>query len=909
MVWLGGGWDMLLNSHDREFFAGILAAIGDGVVATDLTGRIIFMNGSAELITGWQAAEAVDRDFGDVLKLYNVETDGPEPSPIFRALQAKTTIGLHAGTVLQAKDGSQKYLSASCAPIGQTDGGFCGVAAVFRDVTRYRLLEQKCRNEEANLRTIFDAAPVGMLIMDEATTIIQINETALKYLGRDRGSVIGKKYGDGICCKGSTEDERGCGFGATICANCELRRAVSLAFEGLTTVDAEYERTFIRAGREQTFWFRVSVTTIIVGDVTRAVVALADITAQKRKEIAVAQSRNFYLRIFESFPTIIWKSDFTGNIEYINNAWLEFTMQPIKQALGRGWLQHIHPDDRKLALANGREEAPDSEIRLLHRSGQYRWLYCVSRLYHDIDGTPEGYIGMAFDITDRKTAEQALERAKEEAEAAAKAKSEFLANMSHEIRTPINGLMGMIDLTLSTELNDEQKENLETAKTSAKSLLLIINDILDFSKLEAGKLAIDEAAFDIRDFIDGLMKAHSPAAARKGLKLHAAVARDVPRAVTGAASRIRQVLDNLIANGIKFTERGSVVLSVKATALTAEAVEVAFAVADTGIGIAAGDMDKLFKAFSQVDGSITRRFGGTGLGLVISQHLVEIMGGKIVVESEKDRGSTFAFALRFKTAAVAAGKARPEKAVFRASRPLKILLVEDDAVGRQVATGMLGKLGHGVEAAKNGAEALAMLASSKYDVILMDIQMPVMDGSEATKRIRAAEVRTRDHVPIIALTAHALAGDRERFLAEGMDGYIAKPVQIAELFRQLEALAGRRRGPGAPADGSGMAGEDGAAAAITALAAFRSEAASAGGDMADLIRQSLLAAETADFALLETVADNIKEAARGIGAEELRTEAFKTQLSVRRGNMQEAIGHLDRIRRIFDDIRKEQNVK
>ncbi|MBP2646221.1 MAG: arcB1 [Firmicutes bacterium] len=1000
---------------------GILASIGDGVIAVDLAGGIVFVNASAEQISGWKAEEAVGQDFDNVFKLYNLNSGKTEPNPVFRALKEKRPVGLHAGTVLLAKDGSHKYLSASCAPIDQAGEGLGGVVVVFRDVTKYRELVQKCQNEEANLRTIFNAVPVGMFILDEAALIGQINETALKMLGKERESVIGKKFGDGACCIGSMEDKRGCGYGSSFCGTCRLNLAISLASEGLTTVDIEFERVLFQAGREKAFWFQASVAPIVDGNATQIAVALVDITAKKRHEIAVAQSRDFYMRIFESFPTLIWKSDFDMKIEYVNSHWREFTMQPVSEALGYGWLKYIHPEDRKKLFAYAKQLKQgiweEQEIRILHRSGEYRWLYCVNRLNYNIDGVPEGYIGMGIDITDRKIAEEGLirykvlsekardvilfmdmagnifdaneaatreygyvreeflrltifdlcgrgnetavkrqmkkakggiifetvhyrkdgtsfpvevssqgtviggkevlvsiirniferkiaekelKRAKEEAEAAVKAKSEFLANMSHEIRTPINGIVGMIDLTLMTELSEEQEENLSTAKSCARSLLQIINDILDFSKIEAGKLVVETINFDISGFIDEVIKTHLASAALKGLYLDAVLSPCVPKIISGSPHRLRQVLDNLINNGIKFTEKGSVILSVRAKYLVEDKVELTFSVADTGIGIATADTTRLFQAFSQVDGSITRRFGGTGLGLTISRRLVEMMGGKMGVESEKERGSTFYFTLPCKTGTLAEDKPQTEEVIIKSEAPLKLLLVDDDNLGQKVAKRILSKMGHSVDEAGNGFEALALLAEHEYDAILMDIHMPELDGVETTKRIRESEGSSRKHTPIIALTAYALSGDRERFLAAGMDEYVSKPIQIPDLFRKLEALSQIRKMKGSLAADKVRISESGDIIFDSCQGGIsREEAALVWEEIASWICQIVTAEEQEGMERVEIIAHELKNLANRIDAEELKNEAFKTELALRRGNVREASGHIERIRRIL----------
>ncbi|HWR38097.1 MAG TPA: ATP-binding protein, partial [Patescibacteria group bacterium] len=793
---------------------------------------------------------------------------------------------------------------------------------------KYQILEQKCRNEEVNLLAIFNAAPVGMFILDETRMINKVNDTALKLLHKTRNTVLGKSFGNGFGCTGSTEDSRGCSYGSVQCPACPLRTAVLHAFGGSITAGIEYKHSFNNHDRKISFWLRASVTPIMVENRMHVMVTLADITANKQQEMAVVQSRNFYMKIFESFPTIIWRSNFNGENDYFNRNWHEFTGQPVEAALGYGWLERVHPDDRKkyyvpeIQTDNARD-LEDREIRVLNRNGQYRWLYCVNRLYYNMDDIPEGYIGMGLDITDRKTAEEGLNRyiserkiaekelkkAKEEAELAYKAKSEFLANMSHEIRTPINGIVGMIDLTLLAELHAEQKENLVIAKSCAKSLLLIINDILDFSKLEAEKVTIENINFAVRNLTDELIRSHAPSAMRKGLALNSSVCAAAPAVITGDPNRLRQVLDNLIGNGIKFTKNGAVTLSITEAIVRGEEATLTFSVADTGIGIAQEEMDKLFKTFSQVDSSITRRFGGTGLGLIISKRLVEIMGGTLWVESEKNQGSTFYFTIKCKVGAEVESDPLQEFDDIQASVPLNILLVEDDVISQTSTMRLLNKMGHNVELAKNGRDALDMLKCNQYGVILMDIQMPEIDGIETTRRIREAELNTREHVPIIALTAHALSGDRERFLAAGMDEYIAKPVQLHQLFSKLEEFSQRQSRQGALTASNIWINETGDIQRIAPpVQAVTSESSPIWSQIITEVRQLIVAAGNHDLATTEDIAHQIKELAIKINEEELKSVAFKIELAVRRGNIQKAGEHIVQLSGLVDELFKPSNI-
>jgi PAS domain S-box-containing protein len=486
---------------------------------------------------------------------------------------------------------------------------------------------------------------------------------------------------------------------------------------------------------------------------------------------------------------IVSMTDLNGTITYANTRFCEVSGYKLEELLGQNHRivkSGYHPAEVFVemwqTITSGK--VWHGEVKNRRKDGGHYWVSATIVPLMGVDGLPQQYIGIRTDITANKALEQSLQEAKTAADAANKAKSEFLANMSHEIRTPMNGVIGMTELALDTALDSTQRGYLNTVKSSAHALLVILNDILDFSKIEAGKLEIENIPFNPRQTIGDALKAVEVRAGKKGLSLRGVWPQDLPTHVTGDPGRIRQVLTNLCDNAIKFTEHGGITVAVTLKVVDADTFEMEVAVTDTGVGIPASKQQLIFAAFSQADTSTTRRFGGTGLGLTISTRLVELMGGRIWVESVEGVGSTFYFTSRLGRAAEQAIAEPAPVVAATAVRPLRILLVEDHAINQLLATSLLKKWGHAVTLARDGQEAVNLFPTDKWDVVLMDMQMPVMGGLEATQIIRAHEPAGRK-TPIIAVTANAMEADREACLGAGMDDFLSKPISAPALQAML----------------------------------------------------------------------------------------------------------------------------
>ncbi|MEY4954924.1 MAG: hypothetical protein RI981_1009 [Bacteroidota bacterium] len=519
--------------------------------------------------------------------------------------------------------------------------------------------------------------------------------------------------------------------------------------------------------------------------------------ARKQAEEALAHETARLNAIFEGSSHLMWSVNKRLMLTSFNHEYAELLEQQLQikpqlnfstESMGFQLvaLNERRPLEEKYKLAF-RGQKQHFELELTTKSGEQKWLEIYLNPIQS-GGNIAEVSGIARDITDLKKYQKELVEAREQAEHSLKVKEQFLANMSHEIRTPMNGVIGMVDLLCDSPLNEDQQDYLQTIRKSSETLLHILNDILDLAKIEAGKMVLHPADLVIEDLLDRLMALFTPIAHQKGNKVAYSIAEDVPKVVVADETRLLQILSNLTSNALKFTENGSVTISVSTAKKTDTHVDLLVRVTDTGIGISAENLKKLFSAFQQLDNSTSKNYGGTGLGLAISREFCKMMEGEIGVESEEGKGSTFWFTVR-----LAIGDASKASSIQQAGRfditgtlkevHARILLVDDNATNRKVASQILMKAGCLVETATSGQEAINRLSQdTDFDLVLMDIQMPEMDGMETTRRLKKSFIELP---PIVAMTAYAMKEDRERFLAAGMDDYLAKPIRAQQLIQMV----------------------------------------------------------------------------------------------------------------------------
>ncbi len=677
----------------------------------------------------------------------------------------------------------QRIVQTQVLPIANATGRIDLLVGLSHDITDLRTAEQARAGAFAHLQQVLDRFDSSVWTINAATRTLDFyNAATLRFLGLD-----------------TAPDDVEATWDAAIHPDDSARAAQAFGEMWETgTFDLDY-RLIQPDGRIRWIHDVGKAVRDDAGTLQYIIGVGTDVTERIVAALELQDARDRLSEILDRVDDAVWSKDAeTGEMDFYNDAALRLLgLDEAPHDLRPAWVAAIHPEDQgstHAAFAAMWETATlDVDYRIVRADGELRWVHDRGHLVCDEEGHPLRVVGIASDVTARIEAAHTLAQARDDAETATRAKSAFLATMSHEIRTPMNGLVACADLLLGTPLNDEQRDLSGTLLRSATHLVTLINDLLDLSKIEAGRLELEHAAFRLGDVVDDVGRLHEHAARVAGLAFRVEVAADVPAAVMGDAGRLRQILSNLLSNAVRFTEHGFVALRVE----PAEAGTVRFLVEDSGVGIEPHVLPKLFEAFTQADASTTRRYGGTGLGLNIVRRLTEAMGGEVGVESMPGEGSCFFITLPLEAVqdlpSVPAALPTPPSAPGMSDAPvssspaaaeapvLRILVAEDNAVNRAVIERMLVRIGHTPTFAANGQEALDALGAAPYDLVLMDVQMPVLDGVEATRQLRERETTTGAHQYVVALTANALPGDRERYLASGMDDYLSKPLTLATL--------------------------------------------------------------------------------------------------------------------------------
>ncbi len=822
------------EQESKSKLEAIIEFLPDATFVIDMDGRVIAWNRAMEEMTGINKKDMIGQgDHAYAIPFYGerrrqlldlLDRDDSEIASHYQYVVRKGNT-LYAETFTPALFGGiGAHVWATGAPIFDAKGKRLGAIESIRDITESKRAKEELQSSLRFLEILINTIPSPIVYKDRQGRYIGCNESfASQIIGLSKERIIGKSVRD---------------LKESIPANLADKyfEMDELLFQE-KSVQVYETQVQCADGVLRDYLITRAPFNNFAGDLAGIVGVMLDITERKRGEEMLKESKDYLDKIINTIGDPLFVKNRQHRFVLVNDAMCALSGRSREELIGKKDCDFfpaaqvdVFLDKDEQVFLTGKENV--NEETITDSLGIDRTIITKKTRYTDNAGNMF-IVGIIRDITERKWAEEELQKANlqlkqsiaqanelaEIAKTANAAKSEFLANMSHEIRTPLNGVIGMIELLLDTELDGEQREYARTIHASGKALLSLINDILDFSKIEARKLVMENRDFNLASVLRYTTDLLARNAQKKGLELSCVVDPDVPRLLRGDAARLSQILINLGGNAMKFTREGSILIEVSLVRAKEDKIVLRFSVKDTGIGIAADRMNTLFTPFTQADGSTTRKYGGTGLGLAISKQLVRMMNGRIGAESQVGLGSTFWFTAQFdlpakqaddqmlakdrECSAESVGFGRGAEALHSSENgsvsflpeDARILLVEDNAVNQKVAVAMIKKLGGQIDVAVDGREAIAALEKGSYDLVLMDCQMPEMDGFEATRVIRQ-KGETGARIPIIAMSASAMQADREKCLLAGMDDFIAKPVLPEELARVLSRwLAVSRHDP------------------------------------------------------------------------------------------------------------------